>query len=67
MKQEVAGKEQDLQWQALNAVLELFRGHSAIEDFQAIFDMTWTDAMEQGGLRMNDVGKALRHPHAHRR
>ena len=39
--------------------MELFHGHNAIEDFQAIFDMTWTDAMEQGGLLMNDVGKSF--------
>ena len=57
IKQESSGNEQDLQWQALNAVLELFGGSSAIEDFQAAFDMTWTDAAQQGGLRMNEIGK----------
>ena len=54
LKQEFSGNEQDLQWQALNAVLELFREHSAIADNHAVLDLTWT-----GGLYMNDVGRSF--------
>ena len=53
-QQEFSDNEKDLQWQALNAVLELFREHSAIEDYHAVLDLTWT-----GGLYMNDVGRSF--------
>ena len=44
---------------ALHSFVDLYRGNQSMEDFQSVHDLAWTDAREQGGFDMDDVGKTF--------
>ncbi len=48
-----------MQLETLESYFELYRGSSSMEDYLTLHDLAWSDATEQCGLSMNDVGRSF--------